>query len=134
MTSLVVDANVAMAAAAHPSGFALFRGTDLVAPSLLWSEVRSALHVGLWRGVISSELARSSLKELESGAVKERRNKRLGIEAWNVSDELGWAKTYDAEYLALARLLGAELATLDHRMQRAAAQVEVGVADLSRLR
>ena len=42
-----------------------------------------------------------------------RSPKRLGEEAWRVADELGWAKTYDAEYVALARLLDCRLVTLD---------------------
>jgi predicted nucleic acid-binding protein len=33
---------------------------------------------------------------------------------------LGWAKTYDAEYVALARLLGCRLVTLDARLRRGA--------------
>ena len=55
----------------------------------------------------------------------ERRHARLGREAWAIADELGWTKTYDAEYLALARVLEAPLATLDRRLARAAARVGV---------
>jgi predicted nucleic acid-binding protein len=132
--TLVLDANVALAAAAHPRGFRLFRRTELVAPPLLWSEARSVLHVGVWRGLVSSELALASLTELESGAVKEHRSKKIGRETWAIAEELRWAKTYDAEYLAVARLLGAELATLDVRMQRAGEQIQVAIADLSVLR
>jgi predicted nucleic acid-binding protein len=39
----------------------------------------------------------------------------LAGEAWRIADELGWAKTYDANYVALARLLGCKLVTLDAR-------------------
>ena len=28
------------------------------------------------------------------------------LEAWRVADEFGWAKTYDAHYVALPRVLG----------------------------
>jgi len=31
---------------------------------------------------------------------------RLIVEAWRIADELGWAKTYDARFVALAALLG----------------------------
>ena len=44
----------------------------------------------------------------------------LGREAWRIADDLGWAKTYDAEYLALASLLGCRFVTLDARMRRGA--------------
>jgi predicted nucleic acid-binding protein len=40
-----------------------------------------------------------------------------------VADELGWAKTYDAEYVALAGLLGCRLVTLDRRLRRGADQL-----------
>ena len=39
-----------------------------------------------------------------------------------LGDDL-WAKTYDAEYLALARLLRCRLLTLDGRLRRRAASV-----------
>lgn len=37
-----------------------------------------------------------------------------------MAEELGWAKTYDAEYVALARLNNCRLLTLDARLKRAA--------------
>jgi len=42
----------------------------------------------------------------------------LAREAWRVADEFGWKKTYDAEYVALARLLDCRLLTLDGRLRR----------------
>ena len=33
----------------------------------------------------------------------------LGLEAWRIADELGWARTYGAEYVALGSLLGCRL-------------------------
>jgi hypothetical protein len=40
-----------------------------------------------------------------------------------VANELGWAKTYDANYVALARLLKCRLVTLDARMRRGTARL-----------
>lgn len=124
---LVLDANVALVAAARDGDFARFSEQELVGPPLLWPEARSALHVLRARGVVSDELARRSLAALESGRVRERRHRRLGRETWRVADELGWSKTYDAEYLALASLLDAALVTLDRRMQRAAERLGLSV-------
>jgi len=48
---------------------------------------------------------------------------RLQEEAWAVADEFGWAKTYDANYVALARLLDCRLVTLDARLRRGTARL-----------
>jgi predicted nucleic acid-binding protein len=44
----------------------------------------------------------------------------LGGQARQIAGELGFAKTYDAAYLALARLLECRLVTLDRRLPRGA--------------
>jgi predicted nucleic acid-binding protein len=48
--------------------------------------------------------------------------------AWQVADELAWAKTYDAEYVGLARLLRCRLVTLDARLRRGADRLGFVVA------
>ena len=69
---------------------------------------------------------------LRRAPIRPRTHPRLDAEAWRVADELGWAKTYDAEYVALARLLGCRLMTLDVRLRRGAARLGfvVGPEDL----
>jgi predicted nucleic acid-binding protein len=42
--------------------------------------------------------------------------------AWDVADDLGWAKTYDAHYVALAKLERCRLVTLDERLIRGTAR------------
>ena len=120
MSTVVVDASIAVGIASSPSGLVLIEGRDAVAPGLLWPEVRSALHVSVVRKLTTRETADLALDVLYSGVIKERRHRDLGRVTWQIADELGWAKTYDAEYLALARLLNSPLATLDQRMARAA--------------
>ncbi|MGH9115142.1 MAG: hypothetical protein ACRDWW_04860 [Acidimicrobiales bacterium] len=54
-------------------------------------------------------------------------------EAWRLAEELGWAKTYGAEYVALARLLRCRLVTLDRRLRRGTERLGfvVGPGELS---
>jgi predicted nucleic acid-binding protein len=39
--------------------------------------------------------------------------------AWRVADQLGWPDTFGAEYVALTRLHGDALITLDQRLAQA---------------
>jgi predicted nucleic acid-binding protein len=117
---LVVDASVAFNACAAADGFDEFGGERLFAPPLMWSEARSALHLAAWQGRIAREDAEATRARLETCPVGRREHEDLGLEAWRVADELGWGKTYDAEYVALARLLGCRLVTLDARLRRGA--------------
>ena len=126
MTTVIVDANVAFEVAAAPDGVRILAGEEAAAPPLLWPEVRSTLHVARWRGLLDDEDADKALEVLESGAFLERRHRRLGAEAWRIADELHWAKTYDAEYLALASLLAVPLASFDRRVLRAAERLGIG--------
>ena len=65
---------------------------------------------------------------LEQAPVDRRSDPQLGAEAWRIATELGFAKTYDAEYIALAQLLGCRLVTLDVRLRRAADRLGCVVA------
>ena len=123
----VIDANVAFEIVAAPDGADVLRHVDAIGPPLLWPETRSALHVARDRGLLSASAATEALERLDHIRITERRHRRLGRETWALADELGWSKTYDAEYLALASLLGAELATFDRRLLRAAERFGIGV-------
>ena len=92
----------------------------------MWSEASSVLHELRWRKEISGELAAIAVRRLSEADISPRRPKGLTDEAWRIADRLGWAKTYDAEYLALARLLHCRLLTTDAKLKRAGTSV-VGV-------
>lgn len=100
---------------------------QLVAPPLLWSEVPSVLHEMVFRGEMTPEreLGDQALTALVENTVKltERRPMGLTRAAWKLSTGLGWAKTYDAEYLATAQLLECRLVTVDHRLPRGAGRL-----------
>ena len=95
---------------------------ELVAPPLLWSEVPSVLHELAFRGEISQELAEQALHRFLDGnlGIVERRPDGLAGRAWQLAGQFGWAKTYDAEYLATAELLACQLVTVDARLRRGA--------------
>jgi predicted nucleic acid-binding protein len=125
---LVVDATVALSASGIADGFEEFAGQELVAPSLMWSEARSVLHELVWRGDVSADDADLTRMRLERCPVARRAHRRLGEEAWRLADELGWAKTYDAEYVALGVLLKCRVVTLDARLRRGAERLGIVVA------
>ena len=132
MATLVVDANVLVQACIEASGLGPLAGHELLAPPIAPSEALSSLHELRYRGEISAELAAAALERLESIQYEVRAPDDLARSAWAIADSLGWAKTYDAEYVALARTLGRPLVTLDGRLRRGAnglAQI-LGPADV----
>ena len=128
---LVVDANVVLAAAQTDAAFEPLAGRRLIAPPLMWSEARSTLHVSVSRGLLARDEARVALGLIEQGPIEKRDDSRLGFEAWRIAGSLGWAKTYDAEYLALASLTSSPLATFDGRLAGAAQRIGVATLDLT---
>jgi predicted nucleic acid-binding protein len=129
---IVVDASAALQAAASRAGLEPLAELEPVAPPLMWSEAFSALHEAHWRGAATRELTDAARSRLLAGPIARRQPARLHLEAWSVADLLGWARTYDAEYVALARLLRCPLLTIDERLRRGAGRIVeiVGPSDL----
>jgi len=117
---------VVVTACLSEAGFEPLARQQLVAPHLMWSEASSVLHELRWRGEIPDDLSGIALQRLAEADVSPRRPKGLTEEAWRIADRLGWAKTYDAEYLALARLLRCRLLTTDAKLKVAGSRI-VGV-------
>jgi predicted nucleic acid-binding protein len=114
---LVIDANVALEACGEEDGFRTLRD-DLAGPPLMWSEARANLHLALIKGEITAKDAAIMHERLEDCAVERRDPPELGRQAWKLAEQFGWGRTYDAEYVALAKILGCRLVTLDMRLWR----------------
>lgn len=117
---IVIDASAAFEALLSPEGIGPLERHDLLSPPLMWSEVTSSLREATWRRLIRKETALEGLARLRKARIKRASPKALHTEAWSVAEQLGWAKTYDAEYVALARLSNCRLVTRDARLKRAA--------------
>ena len=115
---LVVDATVVLAACAAEDGFSLFADPDLVAPPLMWSEARAVLHEMARRGQLSAGDARRLRRAVDRAPIAEQGHPSLGEASWDIADRMGLSRTYAAEYVALARLLGCRLVTLDADIAR----------------
>ena len=120
---VVIDASAAIYLASSAEGFTSLDATELVAPSLFWSESLSGLHQGLYRGAISRELADIARTALASAPILRNDPPDLFERAWSIAETLGWAKTYDAEYVALAQILDVPLLTRDGKLYRGASGI-----------
>jgi predicted nucleic acid-binding protein len=118
--TIALDASAAIAVLSTPEGFGVLEHEHLIAPALLWSEVTSVLHRAVTRSQVSAAFGREALGRLLVCSVEQRTPASLIAEAWAIADALGWSKTYDAEYIALARLERCILVTADARQRRAA--------------
>jgi predicted nucleic acid-binding protein len=94
---------------------------ELLAPTLLRSQTLSALHEAVDRGEIAPDVALDRLERIWSMPIRLLGDAVLRRRAWKIAEELGWAETYDAEYVALTRLQADAFVTLDAEL---ATQVE----------
>ncbi len=76
-----------------------------------------------WRSEMSEELAESAFDRLLTASITRRADESLYPGAREVARELGWKKTYDAEYVALARMLDTKLLSRDERLRRGAGRL-----------
>jgi predicted nucleic acid-binding protein len=105
----------------------------LIAPPLLWSESASVLHELVWRGFSDPESGRAGLSFVESAPVLRVSPPELLRKAWEIAERMGWARTYDAEYCALAELERCDLVTTDRRLRASARRLGyvVGPSELA---
>ena len=116
MTRFVVDARAAIHLAS--AGIEVTGEHRLLAPTLLRSQTLSMMHEAVARGEIPAEIARERLAGIGRMPIRLLADAVLRRRAWELADRLGWASTYDAEYVALTQLQADALVTLDAELAR----------------
>jgi predicted nucleic acid-binding protein len=105
---------------------------QLVAPTLIRSQLVSMLYQAVGRGELSKDDAGQQLDYMRGLRLRLLGDRVLQSSAWKVAEQLGWADTYDAEYIALTQLQADALVTLDKQLGKAAAKL-VAVAPFDAL-
>jgi predicted nucleic acid-binding protein len=116
VTRFVVDCGVVLRLASE--GIEVPAEHELLAPTLLRSQTLSALHEAVHRGEITEADALDRLARIQALPIRLLGDAVLRRNAWQIADRLGWAETYDAEYVALTRLQADALVTLDAELAR----------------
>lgn len=106
---------------------------ELLAPTLLRSQTLSALHEAVQRGELPADVARERLARIGRMPIRLLGDAVLRRRAWEVADRLGWASTYDAEYVALTLLQADAYVTLDAELARSLEGI-VATASIEALR
>jgi predicted nucleic acid-binding protein len=116
MTRFVVDCDVVLHLASE--GIEVSSKHQLLAPTLLRSQTLSALHEAVHDGEIPQDVARDRLARIQAMPIRLLGDAVLRRRAWEIADQLGWASTYDAEYVALTQLQADAFVTLDEELAR----------------
>ena len=117
VTRFVVDCETLLRIAAGETEVAADH--RLVAPTLVRSQALSALYQAARRGEISAAEGIERVTRINSLKVRFLGDKVLQRNAWRVADQLGWATTYDAEFVALTQLQADVFVTSNDDLARA---------------
>jgi len=105
---------------------------QLVAPTLLRSQVLSLLYRAAGRGELTRKDAERRLDYLRGLRIRLLGDRVLQAVAWKIADRLGWPDTLDAEYVALTTLQADAFVTLDADLAAAVKDV-VATASIDEL-
>ena len=131
MTRFVVDSSAVLRLASADTEIPAKH--KLLAPTLLRSQTLSDLHEAVQRDEIAAEVARDHLARIGRMPIRLLGDAVLRRRAWELADRLGWAQTYNAEYVALTQLQADAFITLDKELARSVKGI-VETASLDALR
>jgi predicted nucleic acid-binding protein len=131
VTTFVVDTSAVLELAR--AGVEVPDKHKLLAPTLLRSQTLSALHEAVQRGEIPAGVARDRLKRIRQMKIRLLGDAVLQRRAWELAEQLGWASTYNAEYVALTQLQADAFVTLDAELARSVEGI-VATASIDALR
>jgi predicted nucleic acid-binding protein len=131
LTRFVVDSSAVLHLAS--AGIKVPAEHKLLAPTLLRSQTLSALHEAVLRGEIPADVARDRLARVGRMPIRLLGDAVLRRRAWDLADRLGWASTFNAEYVALTQLQADAFVTLDMELARSVEGI-VATASIDALR
>ncbi|MDX6400650.1 MAG: hypothetical protein QOF27_1256 [Gaiellaceae bacterium] len=131
MTRFVVDSTAVLHLTS--AGIEVPSKHKLLAPTLLRSQTLSVLHEAVERGEVPADVARDQLARIGRMSIRLLGDAVLRRRAWELADQLGWAQTYNAEYVALTQLQADAFVTLDAELARSVKGI-VAIASMDALR
>lgn len=117
MTRYVIGPDVAIRLAHEQA--VIGDGHQILAPTLLRSQMLSSLYQAVHRGEMTKKDAEQRLNYMRGLRIRLLGDRVLQNVAWKVADQLGWPDTFDAEYVALTQLQADALVTLDDQLAHA---------------
>ena len=131
MTRFVVDVGAVLHLVTE--GIEVSPDHELLAPTLLRSQTLSDVHEAVHRGDLSADFASDLLEQIWRLPIRLLGDAVLRRKAWKVADQMGWADTFAAEYVALTMLQADAYVTLDEDLARGLEGV-VATASIDALR
>jgi predicted nucleic acid-binding protein len=116
MTRFVVDVGAVLHLVTE--GIEVSADHELLAPTLLRSQMLSDAHEAVHRGDLDADVASDLLERVWKMPIRLLGDAVLRRRAWKVADQMGWPDTFTAEYVALTMLQADAYVTLDEDLAR----------------
>ena len=117
MTRFVIGADVALHLAQTKAVVPIEH--QLLAPTLIRSQVLAELYVRVQRGELDRKTAERQLDHLRALRLRLLGDRVLQGLAWKIANQLRWPDTFMAEYIALTQLQADAFVCMDPELARA---------------